>query len=272
MFDPPVRSHDRAVAGGAGGQHTPATSRAAPDERVTAMQRVQLRRFVMVAVFAVVGSVALAGCQSAPGAAAYVGDQTLTDAQVESTVDAVLADYKIDRYMDGVSLDRLRQLIVQDWIGQQLAQRYAADHGISLPAPDYDEAGLNLHLPSTNPYTRLDAQATTDQQAIEAKAGQVQPTDADLRDIYNRAVAAEPDLPSFADSRQAIAALPNLSSALGLRKALTDAANQYGVTVSPRYQPLELALIQLPVGSDTVAVVTVPVGQSTQTPAVRNVP
>ncbi len=231
------------------------------------MQRI--RRFVMVAAI-LLGGVTLAGCQSQPGTAAYVGDTRITDSQVESLVATIQAD--IDKSHPGstVPAGDLREIVVEHSVFNELAKRYAAEKGIAVAHPDYKAASDQIGLPADDPYVRLSADEDAYRTALLSKVTPVQPTEADIRAVYDKVTKVVSNVGPYEQVRPAIVALPSLAPALGLRAALSDAANRYDVGVSPRYQPLELALTM--VGTNpSVAIVTLPVGKVSGSPAVRDV-
>jgi hypothetical protein len=236
-------------------------------ETVAFMQRVRA-----LALVAVLAGLLLSGCQAQPSnQAASVGDVTITDAQV----DAVAAAYE---NAEASQPDRppfgngerafLRQFVVQASVFNELARRYAAEKGLPAPTVDYAATAQRLGVPADNPFTKIVADSDAYRQMLLSRSAAGQPTDEDMRDAYDRYVkaatnAAVEPVP-YEDIRNELVQTPEFAQGVGLRNELADAAERYGVEVSPRYQPLEspiwapsqsqLVLVGLPLGESGDAV------------------
>src|SRR5690606_18496831 len=96
------------------------------------------------------------------------------------------------------------------------------------------------------------------------------PTDADLRDAYDRYVQAATNAGvepvDFDTIKQELQQTPQFVAGVGVRNALTEAAQRYGITVSPRYQPLEVPVWAAP--NSQLVLVAFAVGE--QADAVRD--
>jgi hypothetical protein len=220
------------------------------------MQRV---RFGFVAAAALVGTLALSGCQHDPDRALQIGDVTLDNAQVEATA---------DRYASGLAnsgqpvedpVGAVRRSVVQLTVFTELALRYAQEKGITLPAPDYAAAAEALGAPEDDRYVRLNAEASAYLNALRAQATPQTPTEADMRLVYSRYVElAGEQADSYEGVRTELLRLPEYAQALGLRTELAAALDRYGLTINPRYAPLEFPLYSLAQGQ--LLLVDMPLG------------
>jgi hypothetical protein len=240
------------------------------------MQRVRLRRFVLATALAVVAGVGLAGCQTQPGTAGYVGSTRFTDAQIDSTATQVQADVdkvsKGSKYPDGA----LRSFLAQFSVFNELARQYAAERNITVPASNYDAASAQIHLGTDDPYVQLVADVQAVHDALLAKATPVTPTDDDLKAAYDQ-ILQVPQLAAsiapFEQAKSAISGLPGFSAGVGLKAELSDAAKRYGVGVSPRYTNFALPVFTY--NDPTVGpidLVTLTLSQSNGTPPVTDLP
>jgi hypothetical protein len=242
------------------------------DERVTAMQRVRLRRFVLVAALAVLAGSGLAGCQNQPGTAGYVGDVRFTDADVETSANQVQADVANSHPGSAFRFGDLRSYLLQRKVLNELLKRYASEQHVTVGTIDYAGAAQTIGLPEDDEVVRLSAEEDAYVMALVNAAEPVKPTEADLREIYDKADAATGgNIGSFDQVKSSIAAYPKLGNALAVRAALTDAAKRYGVGISPRYGAADLPLLQT-TGTPQVELVGVTIGSPAGTPAVSDLP
>ncbi len=230
--------------------------------------RMPRRRILAVAALGAVAAAGLTGCARAePNAAAYVADKTFTNQQVEKIVDGVK-----DKAESG-KLGNVRQNVVTWLVLGDVSKRLAAEQHIPVKV-DYASGAQQLGLPADLPYTRLEIEAVSYISAVTQNAPQVQPTDAQLRAIYDKGRAAGV-IPASVTFEQAKPRLDGteLRGALGQQKVLTDALAKYHATVNPRYLPAEYPLLSFQGGNNgatpTVAV-GVPLGPTDATPAVTD--
>ena len=237
------------------------------------MQRVRLRRFVLFAVLAVAATVGLAGCQTQPGTAAYVGDTRITDDQIDQAVARIQAD--VDKAEPGrtVPTGTLRTIVVGQTLFNEVAGQYASEHGIKVGPINYDEAGASIGLPADDPYVHLSADMDAYRTALLAKVTPRAPTEDEIRGVYDKVSAAvgRENVGDYNTVRPQIAALTTLAPALGLKAELTDAAKRYGVGVNPRYQPVTVPLLSIGTNPQ-VDIVTMDLGAPPGSPAVQDVP
>jgi len=235
------------------------------------MQRVRLRRFVLFAIFSVVAAVGLAGCQAQPGTAAYVGSTRITDTQVDQTVAKIQSDLAKYHPETTFGIGDLRTYVVQRLVINELSRQYATEKNISLPTPDYQSASSQIGLPADDPLVTLSADEDGYRKALLAKATPQQPTEDEIKGIYDKVTASVGNLGDYATVRPQIVALPTLAPALGLKSELTDAAKRYGVGISPRYGAADLPLLQT-TGDPQVELVGVTIGAPAGSPAVSDLP
>jgi hypothetical protein len=215
---------------------------------------------VRIRVFAGIGIavalLGLTGCRSSPTVAAYVGDQTLTEAEVTTLIDKHV-----------------------EWV-QEAADQRAKDEGLEhaekVQPPDRtlvvntlvrgmlcQQAQDRLKFPVENPQlpaepSELFVRVNQGQACEKGLPGgePVKPTEQQARQIFDLGVANgiwQPDQAS-----QQIPGLmenPDLADALGRKKALNDAIGGTQVTVNPKYGVLEMPLISFTGGVPAVSLI-----------------
>jgi hypothetical protein len=232
------------------------------------MQRA--RRLASLAVVVAVGALALAGCKSEPSVAAYVGDQKIT----EKRVDAILADArnKLAAVKPAATSQPAaqasptaaaptlpgRDMIVSTLVLNMICDRLAADRGTKFTTVDINQVAQTEQLPAASTYIVERTKLYSCLGGVET-GGSTAPTEAELRDIYDRGKAAGA-IPKDQTFEQIAPQLDGtqLRSALAAKHTFTDVVAKYKVTVNPRYRPLELPLLSF---SGSAAAVSVPLGQ-----------
>lgn len=191
-----------------------------------------VRRLTAAAGIAV-AMLALTACRSNPNVAAYVGDTTYTEDRVTQLIDQVKAIPNIDPQ---AVPDRYQ--VVQLLVLDQVCKRAAADLKATLPPvqtqPGQPElAGLQQSLQNCR-------------ENLPVKA--VQPTPAELREVYDNGVAVgaikgDDPATSFEKIAPQLAQDGQLGEALAKRNLLKDTAADMNVSVNPRYRPLNYAVL-----------------------------
>jgi hypothetical protein len=230
------------------------------------MQRVRLGSAV---VLALVGLLGLSACQNNPNQGIRIGDVTVSDAQIEATAQRFATDLaaKNSDFKDPVG--QVRQSVAQLTVFNELARRYAREKGIELPAPDYEGTAASYLAPADDPFVRLNAESSTYLTALRDHAAPRQPTEADMQEVYRKyAELAGENAQPYDAIKQALQELPEYPQALGLRDELLAALDRYGLTVTPRYQPLNVPLLAVSQGQ--LVLVDLPMGDQ-GTGAVRDV-
>lgn len=237
----------------------------------------------MVAV-GTVAIIALAGCRTNAGTAAYVGDTRITDATVDKTADSVTN-------VPGYTPDALRANTLADLTFIEIAKRYAKAKGYAAPTVTADQldtlatqVGVAPDRASTNAFVVATVTARSWANLLLDKTTAVRPTDAELLEIYQRAVAqgvADPN--TFDTLKPQIAAVDGLGAALALRRELLTRMRQDGVTTSPRYRldcpsapcrpiAFPLLILQGGQGGSVFNAVVLPLSTTTGSPAVVDAP
>lgn len=242
------------------------------------------RRLLAFVALAAATVVVLAGCQADAGTAAYIGNTRITNAMVDRTADSV-------SNVPGATVADLRLSTLENLAFIQIAQRYARLKGYPAPAVTADQLdayGTSLQLSPaearTNPFVVSTATARAWTSFLLSKTPSVTPTDAELLDIYQRAVAAGlADPNSFETIKPQIASVDGLGAAIALQRDLEAQMRRYGVQTSPRYQiactkapcaPIEypLLLLQTQDGSSSFHAVVLPLSAPVASPAVLDAP
>jgi hypothetical protein len=225
-------------------------------------------RLRLAAVAAVAGLL-LSGCAQTTPDAVRVGDVTVDEAQI----DAIAAPYEASLAEAGIANTQgdLRQAVAEAEIFREVARRYAAEKGIKPNDPDYATTAQQLQTTVDDPFARLTAEANAYLTALVAGTPGRTPTDEEMRDVFNRFVAIAGPVATYDDIRGELLQRPDYASALALRDELVKAADRYGVTVSPRYQPLQFTLnnVQVAASGQNLVLVSLPLGQQ-GTGAVRS--
>jgi hypothetical protein len=218
------------------------------------MRAVKLR---ILAVTAVVGML-LAGCAHDTDEALRVGDVSVGNTQVDEIVAGILSRLGENPAKDQTA--DVRQTVVQWTAFTEVARRYAREQGVRVPAPDVDSAANDLGLDADDPLAEVWAEAQTHLTALLDDAEGRTPTEDEMRGVYDDFIAiAGADAATYEQIRDELLSLMQYHQALALRDALIEAADRYGVTVNPRYQPLEFPLLQVANGQLTL--VSLPLGE-----------
>jgi hypothetical protein len=237
------------------------------------MPRVRLRRVVLAVVLTLIGGVALAGCQTQPGTAGYVGDTRFTDDQVDSASTAIEADFA--KTQEPPPIGDVRQFVAESLVFNEVLARYAKEQGVVVPPVDYTAIAQSYGLPEADPFVHLAGDQDAIRAALLAKATPVTPTDADYRAMYEQ--LRKFGVPGTFEEVQAnLAKLDSIPKGIALRTALADASKRYNVGISPRYQPAEariaFVLSSTGTGNQSIPVVVLPLGSGTSMPPVLDLP
>lgn len=203
----------------------------------------------------VAAMLALAACRSNPNVAAYVGDTTITEDQVTQLHDQIKA-------LPNMNAEQLpeRSQVVQILVLDKVCERAAQTAGVTVPPPQVPAGQPDL--------VAIQARMEACKQALPAKP--VQPTDADLREVYDNGVAVGAINPAdpanaFDQVKGQLAAGGQVAAALGQRQQLEQAAASLGVSINPRYRTLAIPLLSFNQGP----AITADLGQQSST-AVTN--
>ena len=224
---PPLRNRPRRTP-------APARNRPARRERVARMQRARTATLATLGVSVIL---ALTGCRSSPTAAAYVGPTQYSVSNVEQLSAEVRGNQAVDLPS--------QQDVAEMYVMRDVAKRIVDEKGWKVQRLDRAAIAQQLGLKADSKYVALRVEVEEYLGALGQNAPAVAPTDADLRDVYDRAKAAGLVQPgqTFEAIKPQIDS-PQLRSALGARKLLTDGMKKYNVTVNPRYKPAEWPLLR----------------------------
>ena len=222
------------------------------------------RRLSAAVLSGVLAAGSLAGCRSAPNVAAYVGKSTITEQEVDDVVRN--ATEAADQVNKGLATDdplRVkvppRDQIVSTMLVNEICGRLKTDRNLTFLNVDEAAVARDEALPPDSTIARERANLYACISTLEQTAAPVAPTEAELRDIFDRgqkAGAIDPEL-KFEDVGDQLDG-QQVRSALGLRKPFVDAIDRYDVTVNPKYQPLEVPILSFQGGIPAISVVLTP--------------
>jgi hypothetical protein len=188
----------------------------------------------------------LAGCQSKPGVAAYVGNTEISVDQVNKIVsDLDDAVQQRQGSIPDTAYGNVREQVLGDLVFVEVAHRYADAQSFSQPPINVDDVAQQTGLPTSLGFVTLEAQADAYHNMLLSRVTASTPTDADLHDVYNRAPHVQE---SFDQVKSQLQALQGLPAALGLRRDLQKALNDDHVVVNPRYRGIEIPLYSVRTG------------------------
>ncbi|NUR74320.1 MAG: hypothetical protein HOU81_26215 [Hamadaea sp.] len=187
------------------------------------------RRLITVAVAGALAALALAGCRSAPTAAAYVGDERLTEAQVTDMVDSTGG--KISR--EGVVLS---------FVLSEACKQFAADKGFQPNTQQGAQALASEGLDQSTEIGRIRLEMHSCIYGAPDAGTKV--SDADLHWFYEDAIrvgALSPDV-TFEQVKPEIVGSQEIVQTLALRRMWADATTKQDISVSPRYRSLSISV------------------------------
>jgi hypothetical protein len=202
------------------------------------------RLAVAVAILSVAG---LAGCRSAPSVAAYVGQGRISEDRVSAVLDEARAN-TITPSAGQPRADALkRQDVVDTLVGLDVMREIARQRSLSPTALDAAQVSQGIGIKANAEYVRLYSEYRGLLNAVGAGAKPAQPTEADLRDVYNRLTAggANPNSASFEQFSTGISAQDRqtLAQNVGLRNDLQPQIAKLNTVVNPKYSTPELPLV-----------------------------
>ncbi len=231
----------------------------------------QRARTAAIAAFGLVSVLALGACSTgSPQTAVSVSGNKITVSELDGTV----AD--LNTHARNIPTDQyggIRETVAAMYTFTGVAKKYAKEKGYAEPQVDYAGAAQAYGLPESDKFVRLSAESAAYQRLLLSKAGTVQPTDADLRELYDQLKAAGLASQSYEELKPALEQINGFPQALALKGELSKAAQRYHVAVNPLYGPVDWGLLQLSDQSSGRSVRAVPVhlggatGQSVVTPA-----
>jgi hypothetical protein len=230
------------------------------------------RRFAAIAAIGLLAVGVLAGCQSQPGSAAFVGSTRITDSQVNAQLTSLVTDLKrataqsaaangqsappfdsttaLKAYCGGTT--GCRQAILEQIVAIDVIKRYLTDHKsdpqfstsgdpIADAQKSLDQSIATNKVPPNDVYFRslLTYQAYLKQLTANLKPAVA--TNAELMSMYEQAKAQGLTTATFDQVKPTLQGLQGLGQALTAARLLSGAGKTYGVDVSPRYIPTQVA-------------------------------
>ncbi|WP_026274785.1 hypothetical protein [Salinispora tropica] len=215
-------------------------------------------RRLVAAASLVVGLVALSGCRTEPGVAAYVGDQNITENTVDSLLDELRESSASTETPElggpGPQLPS-RSEVVGTLVLGEVCDQASADQGYQ-PRERVEPVQVagQLGLPPESEYVRQLAALYTCLSGLPM-GDSVAPTEQELAEVIaaGRTAGVIPaDTPDDVVAGQLDG--PQLREGLASRRVLAEAAGEYDVTVNPRYRPLEFPVLSFSPGVAAVSV------------------
>jgi parvulin-like peptidyl-prolyl isomerase len=222
-----------------------------------AMQRV--RRLASAAMVAAVAVTGLSACRSAPDIAAYIDAGDITTAEVQRVYDdaktkadaaaktPAATPAPIDSTAPGDSLPLTQSAVFDTLLSHDVLMRLAQKHKVQIPSPlPLDAYAQILKLPASAEYVRLYVEVEGLQFALN-QGGQGGPlTEADIRDIFERAKQQQlvdpASTPEQFSANLSADGKKVLGTAVALRnEAGTDISQQH-IRLNPRFGSVEIPI------------------------------
>ena len=215
------------------------------------MQRVRTLAAGSRAVVALVlgAALVLTGCRDDPGTAAYVGTERITEADVDGLIGEATAKVA---GKEGLTAPSRPDVVITSVLGRLCADRQARDGFAGRQFSEQEKQQI-APVPDTK-YYQLRLTTYSCLFGIPNPA-QAQPSDADLQDIYDRALAKGLVNVPLSEIKDQLAANEDLRQAVAVKRMLTELVADAEVSVNPRYRPMEFHVSDL--GSGVPLVVAV---------------
>jgi hypothetical protein len=206
-----------------------------------------VRRFATVALTAAVAVAGLAGCRSAPSVAAYVGQGRISEDRVSNVLDEARDEAITPAAGQQGPPAIKRQDVVDTLVGLDVMREIARQRGLTPTALDAAQVAQAIGVKTDAEYVRLYSEYRGLLNAVGAGAKPAQPTEADLRDVYNRLTAGggNPNGGSFEQFSTGISEQDRqtLAQNIGLRNDLQPQITKLNTVVNPKYSAPELPLV-----------------------------
>ena len=213
------------------------------------------RRFASVAVTAALAVAGLSACRSAPDVAAYVGQNTITEQRVTDVLTGAQANQATAAQgQPGSAISR--QDVVDTLVGLDVMRELARLHKVSPTTINPSQVAQSLGLNAQAEYVALFTEYRGLLNALSTGVKPAQPTQADLRDVYDRLTkgGANPDRASFGEFTSGLAQQDQqtLAQNIGLRNQLEPEIDKLATKVNPKYHSPELPLVSTQTSDGTV--------------------
>jgi hypothetical protein len=211
-------------------------------------------RLALLAV-AALAALALSACQRDPSIAATVGSDKITEDQV----DAILADAQLNRPapttpapapgnpspspapLGPVQIDRadvVRYLVLDKMCTADQERR----HFPSGQGADASEIAQLKAISPNSQYAKVFAHVTACLNGELTGTQPVTPTDAEAREIYDRAKANGLQVAAYDKIKDQIKADDTIKQSIAVKRSLEDQARAQNIVLNPRYRPVEVGL------------------------------
>jgi hypothetical protein len=240
------------------------------------MTMLSARRLAASAVVASLAVAGLSACRSEPSVAAYLGDDRIAESRVQDVWDeANDAVAAAGRPGEAAPEPITRADVVRALVGVGVLAEVAKKHNVTLPADlKLADFATALHVPATTEYIKLYAENQAYLQLLQQEATSApEPTDADYRGVYDVLVANQGIEPGttfeqfkggLSDTNKQL-----VQRATAVRKEIAEAVGPMDITVNPRYQPLEIPVLQFQTQNGNVrSLVAAPVDEGHSVPVV----
>jgi hypothetical protein len=236
-----------------------------------------VRRLATATAVAILAVAGLAGCRSAPSVAAYVGQGRISEDRVSAVYDEARANAVTPAAGQQAPPAIKRQEVVDTLVGLDVMREVARQRGLSPTALDANQVAQAIGVKADAEYVRLYSEYRGLLNAVGAGAKPAQPTDADLRDVYDRLTAGggNPNGASFEQFSAGISAQDRqtLAQNIGLRNDLQPQIAKLNTVVNPKYSAPELPLVSTQgANGQELALVVLPFAPSQGAPPVVDVP
>jgi hypothetical protein len=209
-------------------------------------------RAVVAAVLTLCAGLTLSACRSDPSVAAYVGSETLAESDVDEVIDNAEGGVT-----EGTKAPT-REAVVTTFVLTEVCEKLRA-------AKPFDLAPVTAEQVAHTEMSPLDSEFTKARVAMYSCIAGVdvaevtEPSEAELRDLYDRAKAAELVTRAFEEIKDELAADPSVRQAITVSRTLTSMVEAGDVSVNPRYRPLEFPISDFGTGAPLVVV---PMGEA----------
>jgi hypothetical protein len=211
--------------------------------QLSTMQRV--RHLAVLAVLTLVGGLALAGCRSEPGVAAYVGTEKITVDRVDSViaaVDKVNAQRTAETQPGPIPISR--QLVLGLIVYGELEQQLITEKGLNADSGNIDAVAQTYGIPVDHPYAQLLGAYFDRFSVLRKNAGSATPSKEQILRYYHAGVAAQV-FPAGASDDVVLANLngAGVTADLNVQAMIDELAKKQDVTVNPMYAELPMPVL-----------------------------
>src|SRR5690606_34075364 len=148
-----------------------------------------------------------------------------------------------------------RQQIVETLVIGQLVRSLATEQGVQLREVTVDDIAVGENVPADSRYAEIRAETAT---YMYSWSGQVEVrplTEEQMREVHQAAIDAGVEWADYPfEELEPILGGEQVAQAVALREALVGEAERVGVTVNPRYAPVQHALLHFAGGAPAVVV------------------